>query len=67
MLDVRSFREDDAINHNLAMRKCRERLAVNKRTMHRFRMEKFDTMVVIDTAWESIRENVTISAKGSLG
>jgi hypothetical protein len=43
MLDVRSFRAgDDAPDHYLVMTEFRERLAVNKQTKHRFRMEKFD-------------------------
>jgi hypothetical protein len=75
--------------------KVRERLAVNKQTMHRFHMERFnlnklneeegkeqyrveisnrfaalenlDTEVDINRALETIRGNIKISAKESVG
>jgi hypothetical protein len=75
--------------------KVRERLAVNKKRLYRFDMERFnlkklhevggteqfcvevsnkfaalenlDAEVEINSAWETIRENIKISAEKSLG
>jgi hypothetical protein len=43
ILDVRSFRAADCdTNHYQVVPKVRERLAVSKRTMHRFCVERFN-------------------------
>jgi hypothetical protein len=96
ILDVRSYMTADCdTDHYLAMAKVRDRLAVNKQRLHRFRMERFnlkklneveakeqyhvevsnrfasledfDTEVEINSIWETIRENINILAKKSLG
>jgi hypothetical protein len=45
LLDIRSFRGTDCdSDHYLVVAKARERLAVNKRRLHRFQMERFSLM-----------------------
>jgi hypothetical protein len=59
VLDVGSFRAADCdSDHYLVVAKVRERLAVNEQRSQRFNVE---------SAWETIRENIKISTKESLG
>jgi hypothetical protein len=96
ILNVRSFRAANCdTDHYLVEAKVRERLAVNKRSSHRFHMGRFNlkqlnevegkkkyhdeisnrfaaledlyTEVQINSGWETIRENINISAKNNVG
>jgi hypothetical protein len=55
------------VTTNLVVAKVRERLAVNKQRSQSIHMERFKLKKLNDVEGETIRENIQISAKESLG